>query len=251
MMPLAKPPAGKAQAVCDPEPGDLRVALLQPTILGRRGLLPDLSQPSLPGAVRAGAFSSEVEAVARDTSDRAPKMRPNQDSSLPRLALVLGGARSGKSGFAERLVESAGVPAIYIATAEARDDEMRQRIAAHRARRGPDWTTIEEPLELAACLESAGARARPILVDCLTLFLSNLLGARRDAGGEIARLLAVLPRLQGPIVMVANEVGLGIVPENEAAREFRDHAGRLNQGVAAQADRVVFMAAGLPLTLKG
>ncbi len=223
-MPLAKPSAGKAQAVCDPEPGDLRVALSQPTILGRRDVLPDRSQLSLPGAAQA---------------------------NLPHLALVLGGARSGKSGFAEGLIESTGAPAIYIATAEARDAEMRRRIADHRARRGPGWTTIEEPLNLVACLESAGAGPQPILVNCLTLFLSNLLGAGRDIGCEVARLLAMLPRLQAPIVMVASEVGLGIVPENAAAREFRDHAGRLNQGVAALADRVVFMAAGLPLVLKG
>jgi adenosylcobinamide kinase/adenosylcobinamide-phosphate guanylyltransferase len=172
-------------------------------------------------------------------------------AALPPLALVLGGARSGKSRFAESLVASAGLPALYIATAEPRDDEMRARIAAHRARRGVGWTTIEEPLELANRLLSEAAGKRPILIDCLTLWLANLMAAGSDIGFEIERLRATLPLMKVPVVMVANEVGLGIVPENELARRFRDHAGRLNQGIAALADRVVFMAAGLPLALKG
>ena len=170
---------------------------------------------------------------------------------LPRLALVLGGARSGKSRYAESLVASAELPALYIATAEARDDEMRARIEAHRARRGPGWTTVEERLEIVNRLLTVTADARPILIDCLTLWLANLMEAKRDIGFEIERLVATLPQMKAPVVMVANEVGLGIVPENELARRFRDHAGRLNQTIAAQADRVVFMAAGLPLVLKG
>jgi adenosylcobinamide kinase / adenosylcobinamide-phosphate guanylyltransferase len=170
-------------------------------------------------------------------------------AGLPPLTLVLGGARSGKSRFAEELIEQAGQPALYLATAEPHDDEMRARIAAHRARRGGLWTTIEEPVEIVNAL--LAETARPVLIDCLTLWLSNLMGAQRDIGFEIERLLAVLPRLKAPVVMVANEVGLGIVPENVLAREFRDHAGRLNQGVARLAQRVVFMAAGLPLALKG
>lgn len=177
---------------------------------------------------------------------------PNAARAVLRgIVLVLGGARSGKSGFAENLVVSAGMPALYVATAEPGDAEMSDRIAAHRARRGALWTTIEEPVELVNRLLAVAESTQPILVDCLTLWLSNLMGAGCDVGFEIERLLAALPQFRAPVVMVANEVGLGIVPENEMARRFRDHAGRLNQGVAALADRVVFMAAGLPLTLKG
>jgi adenosylcobinamide kinase / adenosylcobinamide-phosphate guanylyltransferase len=165
--------------------------------------------------------------------------------------LILGGARSGKSGFAENLVASCGKSALYLATAEPRDDEMRARIDTHRARRGSFWTTAEEPLELVNRLLAVADQPQPILIDCLTLWLSNLLGAERDIGFEIERLLATLPQIKAPVMMVANEVGLGIVPENELARRFRDHAGRLNQKIAALADRVVFLAAGLPLTLKG
>ncbi len=172
-------------------------------------------------------------------------------AALPPLVLVLGGARSGKSRFAENLIASAELPALYIATAEARDDEMRARIEAHRARRGSGWTTFEEPLELTNRLLGEADGPRPILVDCLTLWLANLMAAGSDIGFEIERLRSALPLMKAPVVLVANEVGLGIVPENELARRFRDHAGRLNQSIAALADRVVFMAAGLPLALKG
>jgi adenosylcobinamide kinase/adenosylcobinamide-phosphate guanylyltransferase len=168
---------------------------------------------------------------------------------LPPITLVLGGARAGKSRFAEELIESTAHTALYLATAEPRDEEMRVRIAAHRARRGANWTTLEEPLELVNTL--LAEEARPVLIDCLTLWLSNLMHAKRDIGFEFERLLAVLPKAQMPVVMVANEVGLGIVPDNAMAREFRDHAGLLNQSIARLAQRVVFMAAGLPLTLKG
>jgi adenosylcobinamide kinase/adenosylcobinamide-phosphate guanylyltransferase len=174
---------------------------------------------------------------------------PPPKTALGCLSLVLGGARSGKSRHAERLIEALDRPALYIATAEARDAEMRERIAAHRARRGTRWSTLEAPLDLAAVL--AAERKRPILVDCLTLWLSNVMLAERDAAGEIAGLLDTLSAHPGPVVVVANEVGLGIVPENALARDFRDHAGRLNQQVAALAGHVVFLAAGLPLTLKG
>jgi adenosylcobinamide kinase/adenosylcobinamide-phosphate guanylyltransferase len=169
---------------------------------------------------------------------------------LPPLTLVLGGARSGKSRHAETLIEAAAPAALYLATAQALDAEMAERIRRHRARRGARWTTREEPLALAAALAEAARPERPVLVDCLTLWLSNLLLAGRDVDEAIAGLLAALPRLAGPVVFVANEVGLGIVPDNALARAFRDHAGRLNQAVAAQAQRVVFLAAGLPLTLK-
>ncbi len=166
----------------------------------------------------------------------------------PPLTLVLGGARSGKSAWAERQIGHR--PAVYIATGQARDDEMRARVAAHRERRGANWTTVEEPLELAAALVEHARPGRPILVDCLTLWLTNIILAGRDVAAARAELLAALPRLAGPVLMVSNEVGLGIVPDNGLARRFRDEAGRLHQEIAAIAQRVVFVAAGLPLTMK-
>lgn len=166
-----------------------------------------------------------------------------------RATLVLGGARSGKSAHAEALIASLGAPeAIYIATGAAGDAEMAARIAAHRARRGPMWTTIEAPLDLAAALLEADTR--PALVDCLTLWVSNLMHVGRDVAAEGERLCAALAAASAPVVLVSNEVGLGIVPDNALARAFRDEAGRLNQRVAACCARVVFVAAGLPLTLK-
>jgi len=216
-------PSGRQEAVDDPEPGDLRIAWVATKHPRREARLPDLSSRSLP----------EAHAL------------------LPRLALILGGARSGKSHFAENLITRASQPALYLATAQVRDDEMRARIVAHRARRSALWTTIEEPLELVNRLLECAQGSQPILVDCLTLWLANLMAAESDIGFETERLLAALPQMKAPVIMVANEVGLGIVPENELARRFRDHAGRLHQKLAALADRVVFMAAGLPLTLKG
>lgn len=166
------------------------------------------------------------------------------------LILVLGGARSGKSALAERLIMTAGAAPRYLATAEAWDDEMRARIALHRARRdGQGWETYEAPLDLAQAL--ADDRQTPTLVDCLTLWLTNHLLARHDLDTEVAALLEVLQSRPGLTVLVANEVGLGIVPDNVLARRFRDEAGRLNQRVAQIADTVVFTAAGLPLLLKG
>mgnify|MGYP000895693159 CR=1 FL=1 len=171
-------------------------------------------------------------------------------TSLPRRTLVLGGARSGKSRHAEELIASQPAPWIYIATAQAFDEEMRGRIVAHRARRASGWHTVEAPLALADAIEAHSGR--PILVDCLTLWLSNQMLSQPDAlAAAIDTLLATLRSAPGPIVLVSNEVGLGIVPENALARAFRDEQGRLNQAVAALAERVVFMAAGLPLTLKG
>jgi len=175
----------------------------------------------------------------------------NQPAALlPRLTFVLGGARSGKSRHAEALVEAAAPAGLYVATAEPLDAEMRARIEHHRARRGARWTTIEEPLALAPLLAAEARPGRPILVDCLTLWLSNVMHAGREPDAEIAVVVATLETLRGPVVMVANEVGLGIVPESALARAFRDHAGRLNREIAAVADRVVFIAAGLPLVLK-
>ena len=167
-----------------------------------------------------------------------------------RITLVLGGARSGKSAHAEALLDDCAGPRLYIATAEARDAEMEARIAAHRARRGPGWRTVEAPLALAETLEAESRPGAALLVDCLTLWLSNLMEAGRDIAAETQRLVACLGQLEGRTVLVSNEVGLGIVPENAAARAFRDHAGQLNQAVAQAAERVVFVAAGLPLTLK-
>ncbi|MFC3230132.1 bifunctional adenosylcobinamide kinase/adenosylcobinamide-phosphate guanylyltransferase [Marinibaculum pumilum] len=166
--------------------------------------------------------------------------------------LVLGGARSGKSRHAQLLAEHAGpAPWTYIATAEALDPEMEQRIAAHRRDRGPDWRTVEAPHDLATALAAAAAPDRVVLVDCLTLWLSNRLLADADLAADSAALEAAFAAAPGTVICVANEVGLGIVPDNALARRFRDAAGRLNQLLAARADRVLFMAAGLPLSLKG
>lgn len=165
-----------------------------------------------------------------------------------RIALVLGGARSGKSRHAEALVTAHPPPWLYLATAEAGDAEMQARVAAHRARRGAEWRTVEVRRELAAAL--ADVPDRPALVDCLTLWLSNLMLAEADIDREAAALEAALQRRTAPTVLVANEVGLGIVPENALARRFRDAAGLLNQRIATLADYVVFVAAGLPLVLK-
>jgi adenosylcobinamide kinase/adenosylcobinamide-phosphate guanylyltransferase len=175
---------------------------------------------------------------------------------LPGLTLVLGGARSGKSLYAETLIaahmEAAGrvARATYIATAEAGDGEMARRIADHRARRGDRWHTVEAFLALGDAIVAAAAGGRPVLVDCLTLWLSNVMHAGLDIDAETATLLDAFDHADGPVVCVSNEVGLGIVPETELGRAFRDEAGRLNQRVAAVADRVAFVAAGLPLTLK-
>jgi adenosylcobinamide kinase/adenosylcobinamide-phosphate guanylyltransferase len=172
-----------------------------------------------------------------------------EGAALSRVTLVLGGARSGKSRFAEKLVIGAG-RGTYIATAEARDSEMRARIDSHRVRRGQAWRTVEAPLDLVGALTSAEAEGEPVLVDCLTLWLSNLMEADRDIRGETDELISRLTGLQCPAVLVSNEVGQGIVPANPLARRFRDHAGMLNQAVAAVADRVFFVTAGIPAQLK-
>lgn len=165
------------------------------------------------------------------------------------LVLVLGGARSGKSRHAEALVEAEAAPWAYVATAEALDDEMRARISLHRQRRPAEWETFDAPLALAATLKALPAD-RPVLVDCLTLWLTNHLLAGADLEREEDALLEALSDRSGLTVCVANEVGLGIVPDNALARRFRDAAGRLNQKVAARASRVVMMVAGLPMIVK-
>ena len=165
----------------------------------------------------------------------------------PRMTLVLGGARSGKSAYAERLIEACPGPWLYLATAQAFDDEMVDRIAQHRARRAGAWRTRDVPLALPEAVAEAEG---PVLVDCLTLWLTNLILAEADLEAATVRLIAACARAPGPLVLVGNEVGLGIVPDNALARRFRDAAGRLHQRLAAEADRVVLTVAGLPLIVK-
>lgn len=174
--------------------------------------------------------------------------QPSPRPPLPRLTLVLGGARSGKSRHAEGLVTAMAPPWIYVATAQAFDEEMTARIAEHRSRRDAGWHTVEAPLDLAGVI--AADSGQTMLIDCLTLWLSNIMLDGRDVEAACNALVDALAAAKGPIVAVSNEVGLGIVPDNALARRFRDAQGRLNQDVAARADRVVLMAAGLPLTLK-
>jgi adenosylcobinamide kinase/adenosylcobinamide-phosphate guanylyltransferase len=166
------------------------------------------------------------------------------------LTLVLGGARSGKSRHAEQLALASGLAPVYLATAQPLDDEMARRIAVHQERRGSAWQTIEEPLDLARTLQDACAVERIVLVDCLTLWLTNLMVAGRAVEAECAQLLDALAGLSGPVVLVSNEVGQGITPDNAMARRFIDHAGWLHQGIAEQADAVVLMTAGLARRLK-
>ncbi|MBI1868501.1 MAG: bifunctional adenosylcobinamide kinase/adenosylcobinamide-phosphate guanylyltransferase [Methylocystis sp.] len=167
----------------------------------------------------------------------------------PHLTLVLGGARSGKSAFAEQLVAAHPAPWLYISTAQALDDEMRRRVALHRARRGPDWLTVEAPLALAQTIAAAPAE-RPILVDCLTLWLSNRLALGADLSADRDELLAALERRVAPVVLVSSEVGLSVVPDNALARSFRDAAGELHQAAATRATRVFLVVAGYPMKVK-
>jgi len=162
--------------------------------------------------------------------------------------LVLGGACSGKSAFAESLFSDEG-KRVYLATATAQDEEMTERIRRHRTDRGPNWLTIEEPLSIVSRL--ANDDGSPVLVDCLTLWLTNLFMADADIEAESSALAAFLNTARRPIVLVSNEIGLGLVPETKLGRNFRDAQGRLNQKIAAALPRVVFVAAGLPLYLKG
>lgn len=163
---------------------------------------------------------------------------------------VLGGARSGKSRYAQARAEAAGDKPVFVATAEAFDDEMRDRIARHRADRDARWTTVEAPRALPAAIDALNANDAVVLVDCLTLWVSNLLLADADIAFAGRQLCDAIARFEGTLILVANEVGLGIVPDNALARKFRDAAGQLNQSVAASAREVVLLTAGLPLTLK-
>lgn len=169
---------------------------------------------------------------------------------MRRVTLVLGGARSGKSRHAERLALTHKGQRIYVATAEIIDDEMRQRIDHHRQQRGAGWDTREVPLDLAGALAAADHPKSFILVECITIWINNLIYHDMDVAAEVKRLCDMLPKLKGRVVLVSNEVGLGIVPDNALARHFRDEAGRANQALAEMADEVVFVAAGLPMTLK-
>jgi adenosylcobinamide kinase / adenosylcobinamide-phosphate guanylyltransferase len=164
--------------------------------------------------------------------------------------LVLGGARSGKSAFAESLICQSALARIYLATATAGDAEMEERILHHRIRRGEGWRTVEEPLDLTEAVARESQSGAAVLVDCLTLWLSNLMLAGRDPDLETRRLADTLRELNSPLVLVSNEVGLGLVPETPLGRRFRDAQGRLNQTVAAAVPQVAFVAAGLPLWLK-
>jgi adenosylcobinamide kinase/adenosylcobinamide-phosphate guanylyltransferase len=164
--------------------------------------------------------------------------------------LVLGGARSGKSRFAQEEAQASGRPLLYVATGEALDAEMADRVARHRAERDARWRTIEAPLDLSAILAREAGSGRAVLVDCLTLWLSNLMHAGRDAQAESERLAALASKLKGDVWFVSNEVGLGLVPETPLGRAFRDAQGRLNQAMAGACPRVIFVAAGLPLVLK-
>ena len=166
------------------------------------------------------------------------------------MTLVLGGARSGKSRYAEQLVMASPAPWIYVATAEPFDDEMRARIAEHRGRRGQDWQTVDAPTDLAGAIEDA-AKDRIVLVDCLTLWINNLMFRKINIDTAIENLEAALAGREAPTVLVSNEVGFGIVPDNAEARRFRDLQGRLNQRIAAMAGQVVLMVAGLPMLVKG
>lgn len=169
---------------------------------------------------------------------------------LPGLTLVLGGASSGKSTFAERLVSGTGRNRVYLATAQAHDDEMREKLSRHRAERGAGWHTIEEPLDVGRALATISGDTA-VLLDCATMWLSNHLMAETDLKEAEAGLMAGLALCPAPVVVVSNEVGVSVVPENALARRFRDEQGQLNQRLAAKAGLVVNMIAGLPQVLKG
>ena len=168
-----------------------------------------------------------------------------------RRTLVIGGARSGKSRLAEQLCRDSGLGLVYLATAQIFDEEMKARVEKHRLDRGSDWLTVEEPLALIEMLEAHAQPEKIILVDCLTLWLTNILLAEWDIASEVGKLNGYLSEAHGNFVFVSNEVGQGIVPENKLARRFRDEQGILNQVVAKRCDHVLHVVAGLPTSLKG
>jgi adenosylcobinamide kinase / adenosylcobinamide-phosphate guanylyltransferase len=169
---------------------------------------------------------------------------------MDQTLFVLGGARSGKSRYAQARAEAMPGQLIFIATAEALDEDMANRIERHRADRDARWRTIEAPLDIAEAIAGEARPGQIVLVDCLTLWASNLIFADRDIGTETQKLTDAIARAAGPVILVANEVGLGIVPDNLLARQFRDAAGIINQAVAVVANEAVFLTAGLPLKLK-
>ena len=170
------------------------------------------------------------------------------------VTFVFGGARSGKSEFCEKLVMDSGLKPIYLATARAEDEEMKTRIAIHRQRRKDKnsniWQTVEEPLDIAGALHNCARDGHAVLVDCLTLWVSNLMMAKADVAGQTDELIASLGKVRAPVVFVSSEVGMGIVPQNAMAREFRDLTGMVHQKISTVADHVYFIAAGLPLVMK-
>jgi adenosylcobinamide kinase/adenosylcobinamide-phosphate guanylyltransferase len=168
---------------------------------------------------------------------------------MTKSILITGGARSGKSALAERMTLALGTPAIYIATAEAWDAEMEDRIARHRARRGAEWETVAEPLDLVRALTETDG-GRPRLVDCVTLWLSNLMLGQHDLEAEVSRVADLIPRLSAPVVFVTNEVGSGVVPDNALARAYRDAAGIANQRLATVCDELWLCVSGHPLKVK-
>jgi len=173
---------------------------------------------------------------------------------MSRIIFITGGARSGKSRLAEDLAERFGAPLVYIATGASGDAEMRERITRHRSRRGPAWRTIEEPLDLSAVIRDHDGGFACMLVDCVTFWLSNLLFSCNDPQrvlDDVALFASALPLLKTPVVLVSNEVGMGIVPENALARAFRDLAGEANEMLARAADEVYVIFSGVPLKLKG
>ena len=171
-------------------------------------------------------------------------------NNLPTLSLVIGGAASGKSRFAESLCVQSARPKVYVATAQIYDDEMAQKVVSHLAQRGEDWRTIETPVDVASALETA-CSDNVVLLDCATLWLTNVILGEHDLEAETAKLLSAISSCPAPIVIVSNEVGQGIVPDNVLSRKFSNTQGKLNQTLAAQAGLVVAVMAGLPLALKG
>ncbi|WP_309461085.1 bifunctional adenosylcobinamide kinase/adenosylcobinamide-phosphate guanylyltransferase, partial [Xanthomonas oryzae] len=223
--------------------------------LGRVGVLTpgyaEHAQAWQRAALREASLDRLADARAYASGHHRTDTTHQQGTGMQHL--ILGGARSGKSALAERIALTSGLAVTYLATAQAFDDEMQRRIAHHRSQRSPQWQCVEEPIALAATLQAHAAPDCCVLVDCLTLWLSNLLG-HPDAGvfaRERDALLATLPQLPGQIVLVSNEVGQGIVPLGELTRRFVNEAGWLHQALALQCERVVFVVAGLPMVLKG
>ena len=177
-------------------------------------------------------------------------MARSNDPQTVRSVLILGGARSGKSAYAQVLAEACSPERLYLATGAPGDEEMAARIARHQADRGAGWKTLEEPLEVASALLTHAQAGRVVVVDCLTLWLSNLMQAGRDPGDAVTALAEAMGALAGPVVLVSNEVGMGLVPDHKLGREFRDWQGRLNREIGSACDGVILVAAGLPLQLK-